>query len=222
MAAKASGSLLSATPVTVIAHFLGIAITTLVLVWIFHFEHGLALSSENKQKIFNVHPVLMLIGFVFIIGEGIMAYKTVPSTRRVQKLVHMILLLMALVLGVLGIYAVFKFRNEVGIPAIPNMRTLHSWLGMGTICLFGFQWLLAFFSFFFPGAEIGTRARVAPWHTFMGVVIFLMAICTAEAGLTEAFIFLGLNHGKEAFVVNFTGIAVLLFGIAVTLALILP
>ncbi|XP_068658018.1 probable ascorbate-specific transmembrane electron transporter 1 [Aristolochia californica] len=219
MVVKGSSFRISATPITVIAHFLGIAITTLVLVWILHFEHGLAFESDNKQKIFNVHPVLMLIGFVFITGEGIMAYKTVRSTRRVQKFVHMTLLLIALLLGILGIYAVFKFKDEVGMP---DMRTLHSWLGMSTICLFGLQWLLAFFSFFFPGAEMPTRARIVPWHTFLGVVIFLMALCTAETGLVQQFIFLGLNHGKEAFVVNFTGIAVLLFGIAVGLALILP
>lgn len=65
-----------------------------------------------------------------------MAYKTVPAKREGQKLFHLILHFIALLAGVLGIYAVFKFHNEL---FIPNMYTLHSWLGMSTICLFGLQ-----------------------------------------------------------------------------------
>ncbi|OVA03863.1 Cytochrome b561 [Macleaya cordata] len=220
MAAKNRSSfLLSATPVSVIAHLLGIAATTLVLVWILHFRGGLALKSETKQKIFNVHPVLMVIGFIIVGGEGIMAYKTVPSSsRKMQKLVHLVLLLIALLLGILGVFAVFKFHHELGIP---DLYTLHSWLGIITICLFGLQWLFAFFSFWFPGAEMPIRARLVPWHAFVGMVIFLMAICTAETGLLQKFILLGLVRGQEALIVNFTGLIILLFGIAVGLTAIL-
>lgn len=69
-------------------------------------------------------------------GAAIMAYKTIPGSRKVQRAVHMGLHLVALLVGILGVYAIFKFHREVGIP---DMYTLHSWLGMGTICLFGLQ-----------------------------------------------------------------------------------
>lgn len=74
----------------------------------------------------------------------------------------------------------------------------------------------------FPGAESGTRSRLAPWHVFFGIVIFFMAIVTAETGLVERFIFLGLQQSQEALIVNFTGLLILLFGISVGLAVILP
>lgn len=48
----------------------------------------------------------------------------------------MTFLFIALLIGILGVYALFKFKHEVGQP---NMRNLHTWLGMGTICLFGPQ-----------------------------------------------------------------------------------
>ena len=49
------GSLqVTATPVTVLAHLLFIAIATLVLVWLLHFREGVAFNSSNKVKIFNV------------------------------------------------------------------------------------------------------------------------------------------------------------------------
>lgn len=65
-----------------------------------------------------------------------MAYKTIPASRKVQRAVHMALHLVALLVGILGVYAAFKFHREVGLS---DMYSLHSWLGMGTICLFGLQ-----------------------------------------------------------------------------------
>lgn len=65
-----------------------------------------------------------------------MVYKTIPAKPEVQKTIHLILHLIALLLGILGVYAVFKFHNE---SHIPNLYTLHSWLGITTISLFGLQ-----------------------------------------------------------------------------------
>ncbi|KAI3950046.1 hypothetical protein MKW92_044609 [Papaver armeniacum] len=219
MAKNRSSFLISATPVSIYAHLLAIAAITLVCVWIFHFEGGVSFKSDATQKIFNLHPFLMVIGFIVMGGEGIMAYKTVPSSRKVQKLVHLTFLLIALVSGILGVFVVFKFHHEIGLK---NMFTLHSWLGMITICLFGLQWLFAFFSFLYPGAGMPTRARLVPWHAFVGMVIFLLAICTAETGLLQTFLGLDLVSGPEALVVNFTGLIILLFGVAVGLTAILP
>ncbi|KAH9794381.1 putative ascorbate-specific transmembrane electron transporter 1 [Citrus sinensis] len=225
MAPRKSSYQVSATPVTIFAHLLVVAVTVLLLVWLVDKREGLAFKSDNKLKIFNVrslkqlHPLLMIIGFVLIGGEAVMAYKTIPGTRRAQKTVHWLLHLIALLAGVIGIYAVFKFHHESGIP---NMYTLHSWLGMITICLYGLQWLLAFFSYVFPGAEMSARGSFLPWHSFFGLVIFFLAICTAETGLVQKFIFLGLFRDQEALIVNFTGLLILLFGISVGLTVVLP
>lgn len=209
----------SARPVTAFGHLVALAIFILVLVWLLHFREGLDLTSDNKGKIFNVHPFFMLLGFVLFSGEAIMSYKSLPTVRRTQKLVHILLHLIALVAGIVGIYAVFKFHNEIGTP---HMYTLHSWLGMSTFLLFGLQWLFSFFSFWYPKARTATRARLTPWHVVLGVVIFFMAILTAEIGLAERFIFLGLGRNQEGLIVNFTGLLVLLFAIAVGVTVILP
>ncbi|XP_030468108.1 probable ascorbate-specific transmembrane electron transporter 1 [Syzygium oleosum] len=217
--AKTRSFQLSAAPATVLAHLLVIAVATLVLVWLLKFQDGVALSSHNKQKIFNLHPLLMVIGFILVGGEAIMVYKTIPAKREVQKTIHMILHLIALLLGSLGVYAVFKFHNELHIP---NLYTLHSWLGITTISLFGLQWLAAFFSFVFPKANNYARDSYYPWHIFVGSVVFFLAICTAEAGLAERFIFLKLQHGRQALIMNFTGLLIFLFAVSVGLSVILP
>ncbi|KAL4638012.1 hypothetical protein ACB092_03G120300 [Castanea dentata] len=104
-------------------------------------------------------------------------YKTVQARRRSRELVHLTLHLIALLLEILGVNAAFKFNHEFNVE---EMLTLHSWLGISTICLFGLQWVFAFLTYCFPKAENLTRAMLLPWHGFVGMVIFLLAICTAE------------------------------------------
>ncbi|XWS22947.1 hypothetical protein CRYUN_Cryun29cG0079400 [Craigia yunnanensis] len=222
MAPKSRSYQVSATPVTVFGHLLFIAVATLVLVWLLKFREGLAFESANKLKIFNLHPLLMVIGFILIAGEAIMAYKTFPGGRRdvqVQKAVHLTLQTVALGCGIFGIVVIFKFQNEANIL---YLYTLHSWLGMIVICLFGLQYLLGFFSFVFPGAESYSRAAYRPWHTFGGLVIFFLAICTAEMGLLQKFLLLNLFRSQEALIVNFIGLLLFLFAVAVGLSVVLP
>ncbi|XP_060196419.1 ascorbate-specific transmembrane electron transporter 2-like [Lycium barbarum] len=209
---RSSYQVISPLAVTIFAHLLFIAITTLVLVWLLHFREGLAFRTSNKPKIFNIHPLLMVIGFLLIAGEAIMAYTTTPTSSKNHKLYHMILHLIALVAGIIGVYAVFKYHDESGIP---HMYTFHSWIGLSTITLFGLQWLLSFLTFLFPGARTSTRSRVVPWHALMGIIIFFMAIVVALTGLVQKFIFLSLTRNEEGLIVNFIGLLILLFGISV-------
>ncbi|XP_006828024.2 probable ascorbate-specific transmembrane electron transporter 1 [Amborella trichopoda] len=165
----------------------------------------------------------MVIGFIVSSGHAIVVFKILPARRKAQKAVHLLLHLVALLAGVVGVYVAFKFKRESGLK---DMSSLHSWFGMATICLYGLQWLLAFLFFWFPGAAMYTRARIVPWHVFAGLVIFLMAICAAELGILEKLTFLERAKavrifGEEALLVNFMGIAILFFAIAVGLCLFL-
>ncbi|CAH1416733.1 unnamed protein product [Lactuca virosa] len=215
MANKRSSYSMLAFPV----HLLVISIVALVLFWLIGFREGFALSSSTKMKIFNLHPLLMVLGFLIFSGEAMIAYKAIPAPRMVVKIIHLTLHFIALVSGIFGVYAVFKFHDEV---KAPHMYTLHSWIGMSAIALFGLQLILGFVTFLFPGAESATRARFSPWHVSAGVVIFFMAIVTTETGLIEKFIFQQLKRGQEALLVNFIGLLILLFGISVIVTAILP
>nr|POF08409.1 putative ascorbate-specific transmembrane electron transporter 1 [Quercus suber] len=148
-----------------------------------------------------------------------MAYKTVQAGRRSRELVHLTLHLIALLLELLGVYAAFMFNHDFNVE---EMLTLHSWLGIIAICLFGLQWVFAFLTYCFPKAENLTRAMILPWHGFFRMVIFLLAICTAETRFVEIFISLALERNQEALVRNFTGLLIFLFAVSVTLSVILP
>lgn len=51
-------------------------------------------------------------------------------------MIHLVFHAIALILGIVGIYTAFKFHNESGIA---NLYSLHSWLGIGVIVLYGIQ-----------------------------------------------------------------------------------
>lgn len=207
-----------------IAHLLAATAAVMVLVWCIHFRGGLAFESANKSRIFNVHPVLMLIGFIIMGGEATMSYRTLPWSKRVKKIIHLILHAIALVLGVFGIYFAFKFHNESGID---NLYSLHSWMGLGTICLYGIQWIFGFVTFLYPGASVFLRTAYLAWHVLFGIFVYLLAIATAELGFLEKLTFLetsGILHrySPEAFLVNSTALVVILLGASVVLSLIVP
>ncbi|KAG8065439.1 hypothetical protein GUJ93_ZPchr0004g38160 [Zizania palustris] len=155
---------------------------------------------------------------------AIMMYKIFPKLNHdTTKLIHLILHAIAIVLGAVGIYCAFKFHKESGIA---NLYSLHSWLGIGTISLYGIQWVFGFVAFFYPGADPHVRRGALPWHVLFGLLVYVLTLATAELGLLEKLTFLqnsGLDkYGAEAFLVNFTGLVVALFGAAVVTAAVAP
>ncbi|GLT35967.1 hypothetical protein SLA2020_103750 [Shorea laevis] len=192
----------------------------MVLVWCIHFRGGLAWEASNKSHIFNIHPVLMLIGVIIIGGEAIISHKSVPLKVEVKKLIHLGLHAVALILGIIGISAVFKYHNE---SLIPNLYSLHSWLGIGIIVLYGIQWICGFVLFFYPGGSNGLRADSLPWHVAFGMLVYMLAVANAAIGCMEKLTFLenssGLaKYGSEAFLVNFTAVITILYGVFVALS----
>ncbi|KAH0467357.1 hypothetical protein IEQ34_004595 [Dendrobium chrysotoxum] len=58
-------------PIVLAIRLMGFIAAALVISWAMHFRGGMALISDNKDLIFNVHPVLMVIGFVLLNGEAL-------------------------------------------------------------------------------------------------------------------------------------------------------
>ncbi|XP_050275627.1 probable ascorbate-specific transmembrane electron transporter 1 [Quercus robur] len=207
----------SATPFVIFAQLITIAVITLVLVWLLHFQKGFSFKSDERSKLFNLHPFLMVIGLIVIGGQAIMAYKSIPAKRKTRKGVHLVLHLTAFLSGILGIYVIFKYKKEEGAQ---NFLTLHSWLGITTVSLYGLQFVLGFLAYFFPGAEWTARATLLPWHIFVGMVIFFFAMVNAEIGLSG--FSQTVSSFSERYIVNFTGLLILLYAISVTFVVILP
>lgn len=207
-----------ALPISFVAHFLAIVAAILVLVWNISFRGGLAWEATNKNLIFNLHPVLMLIGLIILGGEAIMSYKSLPLRKPEKKLIHLVLHAIALALGIVGICAAFKNHNESNLA---NLYSLHSWLGISVIVLYGIQWIYGFLVFFYPGGTPPIRSESLPWHVLCGTFVYILALGTASLGYLEKLTFLESSgvakYGSEAILVNCTAIITILFGTFVIL-----
>ncbi|CAH8373263.1 unnamed protein product [Eruca vesicaria subsp. sativa] len=209
---------INARMVALAVHALAVVASVMVLIWSISYRGGFAWESTNKTLIFNLHPVLTLIGLVILGGEAIISYKSLPFEKRVNKPIHLVLHATAIILGILGVYAAFKHHNE---KHIPNLYTIHSWVGISVIVLYSLQWLYSFIVYFFPGGSSTLRRDLLPWHVFLGVFVYVLAVGNSVLGFLEKLTFLeksGLDKfGSEAFLVNFMAIITILFGTFVLL-----
>ncbi|KAL9661828.1 hypothetical protein QQ045_026656 [Rhodiola kirilowii] len=211
-------------PIVLLIRMLGFLTAAIVIVWSLHFRGGMSLFSDNKDLIFNVHPVLMVIGLILLNGEAMLAYKTISGTKNLKKQVHLTLQFLAFCLGTIGVWAALKFHNEKGID---NFYSLHSWLGLACIFLFCIQWAGGFVTYWYPGGSKNSRATLMPWHVFFGVYIYALSIATAATGILEKVTFLQTNkvisrYSTEALLVNSLGILIVSLGGCVVLAVLAP
>ncbi|KAG6605722.1 Transmembrane ascorbate ferrireductase 1, partial [Cucurbita argyrosperma subsp. sororia] len=189
-------------------------------------QYGLVLAEKAGGavvlfKMTNVHPVFMLFGLIIIGGEAIISYKSLPFRKEVKKVIHLALNGVALVLGIVGISAAFKNHNESGIA---NLYSLHSWIGIGVIVLYGIQWLYGFVAFFYPGGSADLRRATLPWHALLGACVYVLAAANSALGFLEKLTFLQSSgvakYGTEALLVNFTAITTVVFAVFVILSVI--
>jgi len=140
-------------------------VVALVLVWALHFRSGVSWErTSNPLLVYTAHPLFMVIGFVICTGEGkresyyslqvmgetkgrlrcvahvsraaVMAYRIVLGPRPAKKMVHLLLHLVAMAFAAVGLYAAFKYHHDTGLP---DLRSLHSWIGIATIALYALQ-----------------------------------------------------------------------------------
>ncbi|KAK0572935.1 hypothetical protein LWI29_000635 [Acer saccharum] len=220
MAAAVSAS---TVPLLFFARMLGLMVSILVILWALGYKSSfLPHSNSQEDLIYSVlHPLLMVIGFILISGEAILVHRWLPGSRNLKKSVHLCLQGVALASGIFGIWT--KFQGKDGVVA--NFYSLHSWMGLICVCLFGAQWMVGFLSFWHRGEVRTARVKVLPWHIFLGLYTYGLAVATAETGLLEKLTFLQTRRSvpkrsPESMIGNSLGIGLaLLSGIVIFTAI---
>ncbi|XP_057543199.1 probable transmembrane ascorbate ferrireductase 4 [Amaranthus tricolor] len=214
----------STFPLLTIARLSAIFVASLVLIWARVFKTSFIprSPSSNDTLIFAVlHPLLMVIGFIILSGEAILVHRWLPGSRNVKKTVHLGMQGVALGCGILGIWT--KFHGEDGVVA--NFYSLHSWMGLVSISLFGIEWVMGFMSFWHRGEMRRVSRRMLPWHVFIGLYTYGLSVATAETGLLEKLTFMQTyrnvpRRGSESILVNGLGLGLaFLAGIVIFAAL---
>lgn len=86
---------------------------------------------------------------------------------------------------------------------------------------------MGFLSFWHRGEVRSTRMKVLPWHIFLGLYTYGLAVATAETGLLEKLTLLQTarnvpRRSPESMVVNGLGLGLALLGGIVILAAVSP
>ncbi|XP_037801491.1 cytochrome b ascorbate-dependent protein 3-like isoform X3 [Penaeus monodon] len=215
-----------------LAEILMFGLLSLVLFWVVYYRGGFK-WREDPAKEFNFHPVLMVAGFIFFMGHAMLVYRLFRCCNKLTaKLLHTFLYLLAVPCIVVGVITVFDSHN-LRVPPIPNLYSLHSWLGLVTVGLFALQvthtLVVGFFSFWLLlCCEQGTasfRSGLVPVHATFGIITFMLAIATCVTGYTEKAFFVLRDPetknftyslmGNEAIIINTQAAALAALGILV-------
>jgi cytochrome b-561 len=122
----------------------------------------------------------MTLGMIFFYGDGklfssvyifilkknffkaILAYRVFRDVKKLRvKILHGSLLALSLIFASIGLKAVFDNHN-LADPPKPNLYSLHSWVGLTAVVLFGLQWVCGFVSFLFPKLNENIRKAYMP------------------------------------------------------------
>ncbi|XP_026200100.1 cytochrome b ascorbate-dependent protein 3 isoform X2 [Anabas testudineus] len=202
---------------------LGLACVACVCVWFSQWRGGFAWDGSPLQ--FNWHPVLMVTGLVVVYGIGAVLYR-IPLTwgqnKLPWKLLHAALMLVALVLSIVGLCAVFDNHNHSNIP---NLYSMHSWIGIAATALFATQWVFGVAGFLLPCSPISLRKLLKPVHVWFGGTILLLSIAACISGINEKLFFTLKGNATgtqpysklppEAVLGNSLGVLIVAFGLVV-------
>ncbi|CAL1295738.1 unnamed protein product [Larinioides sclopetarius] len=120
---------------------LGILNVVLVLIWTKNYLGGFAWQEDPLHQ-FNYHPVCAIVGLVVLYGKGLLLYRTLYYRGKATlKLLHTATMIVTFILAVISLKCVFDSHDYRLVP-IPNLYSLHSWIGLGTVILFAFQFLV--------------------------------------------------------------------------------
>ncbi|XP_005668733.1 cytochrome b561 isoform X2 [Sus scrofa] len=196
------------------SQLLGLTVVAVTGAWLGAYRGGIAWESALQ---FNVHPLCMIIGLVFLQGDALLVYRVFRNeAKRTTKILHGLLHVLAFVIALVGLVAVFDYHRKKGIA---DLYSLHSWCGILVFVLFLAQWLVGLGFFLFPGASFSLRSRYRPQHVFFGAAIFLLSVGTALLGLKEALLFqLGTKYSafeSEGILANVLGLLLVAFGAVV-------
>jgi len=155
------------------------------LIWILNYHGGFSWGDIKLR--FNYHPILMLLGMVYLSGNSLLAFRVLRAQPKpLVKLVHAAIHIVAFTTASIGSLAVFTNHWEL---KLANLYSLHSWIGFSCLTLFLLQYVAGFYNFLYPTTSGALRSALLPYHVMGGFVIFGLASMAAVTGFTEKMIF---------------------------------
>ena len=157
----------------------------------------------NDPKVFNAHPLFMLLTFVFMtLGRTAFVHplNTTPSRRKTLKSLHGLTFLIAIALSSVALWAVWASHDQPhpqGNKYISNLYSLHSWVGIGMFSLMLGNFLIGSGAFGLQLVSPEIRAALMPFHRLLGNVIYYGWGATILLGIQEKEGFQGCDYSSK-------------------------
>ena len=168
--------------------FLWCVILPLVIVWVTDdlSSSGLEQKWTGGPQTFNWHPLLTIIAFIIVGGEGTLVFRALSrigvSSKNAQKFVHVFLMAISCILIGVALGAIFYNQETL---KYANLKTLHSKLGLAAAVHFFVQFLLGLIFYAFPCMPKSARRYMMPYHRFAGKAVIVLAAMAILTGLQE-------------------------------------
>uniref|UniRef100_A0A7E4WB18 Cytochrome b561 domain-containing protein n=1 Tax=Panagrellus redivivus TaxID=6233 RepID=A0A7E4WB18_PANRE len=174
------------------SQLLGILTVLSAALWMGGYNEGGFSWTDDPERQFHYHPMFMSMGMIFLLGEAIIVYRVFRHERkRFTKLLHIVIHTSTIIFMLTALKAVFDSHNYHRDPGtgelkpIPNLMSLHSWIGMLTVLGYFMQYIIGFITFFIPGLDINVRKFTLPFHQLFGIMLMLAVTGTALVGISE-------------------------------------
>ncbi|KAF6775579.1 hypothetical protein AHF37_05104 [Paragonimus kellicotti] len=193
----------------IISQVLGVFCVILTGIWLGAYWGGF---SWTDVRIFNYHPLFMVLGLVFLYGDAILVYRVFRTYRKLPiKVLHAVLHILAFLFAILGVKAVFEMHKMANFP---DLYSLHSWIGIVVVVLFAIQWLAGLVAFLVPQMPQRNRACYLPVHVSFGSLLYLLIIGTCVSGITQKNIFSKAYSSflPREMIGNALGVCIVLYG----------
>jgi len=182
-----SPNIASYKPLNIILQIIGLILILAVFFWVVLFRGGFGFSTP--KIVFNWHPLLMTIAFVYLFANAILHYRTFRDSKKQDlKNQHSIIHGCILIIVLLAAFAALA-SHLFAKPPIPNFYSLHSWLGVVTVVLFLSQFACGLWFFLSTRTADNYREAMLPYHVFFGIFIFVLSVVTCILGISEKLIF---------------------------------
>lgn len=158
----------------------------------------------------------MIVRFFLLFYLAILIYRGFRFGRKKNlKITHATIHGLAFIFSLFGLIAAFDSHNYA-VPKIPNLYSLHSWIGLSAIILFVCQYVVGFFCYLFPMIREPMKVFYMPIHIFCGLLGYVLALAAALIGLNEkAFFALSNTYGElpsQGLLINCIGVLLTIFG----------
>uniref|UniRef100_A0AC35TYW9 Cytochrome b561 domain-containing protein n=1 Tax=Rhabditophanes sp. KR3021 TaxID=114890 RepID=A0AC35TYW9_9BILA len=220
--------------VLIFSQVVGVLAFICAAVWMGTFEDGGYAWNENPEKQFHYHPTFMTMGFIFLYGEALVVYRALRyEPKRITKLIHMAIHSMVIIFVIVALKAAWDSHDyhkdaQGNLDPLPNLMSLHSWIGITIVCAYFLQYATGFYTYFLPGTSLQTRQALMPFHQLFGVIIFVIVTINALVGISEraAWKHTCWTHDKEMcgkhFMSNMLGVCILLYSSSIVMIVMNP